>query len=250
MKRLIATFLALFAMLPLSVSSAPDAPAKPVIRVGIMPFPNYSYTDEDGRAAGKTVKLTERILEQAGYRHDIRILPPARIWRGLEDGSVHVWPGVISKPGLESHTLLTDRTLGLVGINLYGRPGAAVPVWPDGLHGKRVILITNYTYTKELLRTLYELQQGVTFHRGSSHAGAVNMLLRGRGDYLLDYRAQVDPVVARLGIEPLPFIQVAEQPMRFLISRALARPEKLRDDLDRAFDELAARGVELDVTKQ
>lgn len=250
MKRLVITFFALLATFPLSASSVPDSSGKPVIRVGIMPFPNYSYNDENGRATGKTVKLTQRILEQAGYEHDIRILPPARIWRGLEDGSVHVWPGVVSKPGLESHTLLTDRTLGLVGINLYGRPGEAVPAWPNGLRGKRVILITNYTYTKELLRTLYALQQGVTFHRGSSHAGAVNMLLRGRGDYLLDYRAQVDPVVARLGLEPLPFVQVAEQPMRYVISRAFPHPEKLRDDLDRAFDELAAAGVELDVRKQ
>lgn len=250
MKRLTVLLFALFASFPVSALGAPEAPAKPVIRVGIMPFPNYSYNDEDGQAAGKTVKLTQRILEQAGYAHDIRILPPARIWRGLEDGSVHVWPGVVSKPGLESHTLLTDRTLGLVGINLYGRPGTEVPAWPNGLKGKRIILITNYTYTKELLRTLYELQQGVTFHRGSSHAGAVNMLLRGRGDYLLDYRAQVNPVASRLGIDPLPFVQVAEQPMRFLISRALPNPETLRDDLDRAFDELAARNVELDVTKQ
>lgn len=250
MKRLVITLFALLANLPLSTFSAPGDAEKPLIRVGIMPFPNYSYNDENGRAAGKTVKLTQRLLEQAGYAYDIRILPPARIWRGLEDGSVHVWPGVVSKPGLESHTLLTERTLGLVGINLYARPGSALPEWPDGIKGKRVILITNYTYTKELLRTLHALQQGVTFHRGSSHAGAVDMLLRGRGDYLLDYRAQVDPVIKRLGIAPLPFVQVAEQPMRFLISRALDKSEALRDDLDRAFDELAARGVELDVTKQ
>lgn len=243
----------LIALLCLGVnasSQAEDVSTKPIIQVGLMPFPGYSFLDENSLPAGKSVKLTRLLLEQAGYTHEIRILPPARIWRGLEDGSVHMWPGVISKPGLEEHTLLTDRTLGLVGINLYARPGAALPSWPEGIAGKRLILITNYTYTNELLSTLYDVTLGVRFHRGSSHAGAVNMLLRGRGDYLLDYRAQVDPIVKRLGLEPLPFVQVAEQPMRFVLSRRSGFAEQLRTDLDRAYDELAAQGTELDVTRQ
>ncbi|SDR79102.1 polar amino acid transport system substrate-binding protein [Halopseudomonas xinjiangensis] len=249
MKRLTIALVALMSLTVLP-SQADDPIPKPLVQVGLMPFPGYSFSDEKGLPAGKTVKLTRLLLNQAGYPHEIRIMPPARIWRGLEDGTVHVWPGVISKPGLEDHTQLTDRTLGLVGINLYARPGSALPVWPDGIAGKRIILITNYTYTNDLLRTLYDANRAVRFHRGSSHTGAVNMLLRGRGDYLLDYRAQVDPIVARLGMEPLPFVQVAEQPMRFLISRKSGFADRLKNDLDRAFDELAAQGAELDVTRQ
>jgi polar amino acid transport system substrate-binding protein len=250
MKRLEITLFVLLCLACVRWSYASDSLAKPRIQVALMPFPGYSYLDEKRLPAGKSVQLTRRLLDQAGYGYEIRILPPARIWRGLEDGSVHVWPGVLSKPGLEEHTLLTDRDLGLVGINLYARPGAAVPVWPEGIAGKRIILITNYTYTTDLLRTLHDASLALRFHRGSSHAGAVNMLLRGRGDYLLDYRAQVNPIIARLGIEPLPHVQVAEQPMRFVLSRATGFAEQLKSDLDRAYDELAAQGVELDVTRQ
>ncbi len=249
MKRLTIALVVLMGLTVLP-SRADDQARKPLVQVGLMPFPGYSFADDKGLPAGKTVKLTRLLLDQAGYPHEIRIMPPARIWRGLEDGSVHVWPGVISKPGLENHTQLTDRTLGLVGINLYAPPGSSLPDWPDGLSNKRIILITNYTYTNDLLHTLHDVKLGMRLHRGSSHAGAVNMLLRGRGDYLLDYRAQVDPIVARLGIEPLPFVTVAEQPMRFVMSRKSGFADRLKNDLDHAFDELAAQGVELDVRRQ
>lgn len=250
MRRLTIAALVLLCLAIAMRSEADDAPAKPRVQVAVMPFPGYSYLDERRPPAGKTVRLVRLLMEQADYDHEIRILPAARIWRGLADGSIHVWPGVLSKPGLQDHTLLTDRDLGLVGINLYARPNSKLPSWPEGIAGKRVILITNYTYTNDLLRTLYDDRLKVQIHRGSSHVGAVNMLLRGRGDYLLDYRAQVDPIAKRLGLEPLPFVQVAEQPMRFVLSRAGGFAEQLKRDLDRAFDELHGQGVELDVTRQ
>ncbi len=110
-----------------------------------MMFPGFSELSEEGEAVGKTVTLTRMLLEQAGYRANIRIMPAARIWRGHESGQVHLWPGILNKPDLENHTLLTERDLGQVGINLYYRPTEPSPVSPEGLAGKRLILITNYT---------------------------------------------------------------------------------------------------------
>lgn len=83
-----------------------------------------------------------------------------------------------------------------------------------------------------------------------SHIGALQMLLKGRGDYLLDYRVQVDAAAQELGIEPLPSLQLAEQPMRLVLSLRSGFAPELKADLDRAFDELASRGVELDVRRQ
>ncbi|MEH6686056.1 MAG: transporter substrate-binding domain-containing protein [Halopseudomonas sabulinigri] len=221
-----------------------------VLQVAIMHFPGYSEVNENGDAVGHTVTLLEKLLQQAGLAYNIRILPAARIWNGLEDGSVQIWPGIVNKPGLEAHTLLTQRTLGMVGINLYYPPGSQPPEWPQGIKGKRVILITNYTYTAQLMRTLNDPALELTFHSGSSHIGAVRMLLRGRGDYLLDYRAQVESVAKTLDIEVLPHLTVAEQPMRLVVSRRTPDASRVVDALDLAFDQLQAQGVELDVTRQ
>lgn len=224
--------------------------SKPVVEVASMAFPGYAELDAEGNATGKTVRLAGRLLEQAGYSYNFHILPAARIWRGLEDGSLDLWPGTVTRPGAEYFTLQTERVLGQVGIHLYYRPGEPAPQWPEGLKGKSVILMTNHIYTRELLGILQDPALDVTLHRSSSHPGSVKMLLRGRGDYLLHYRSQVGPVVERMGIEPLPSVQVLELPMRFILSQRSGFAEQLKADLDRAYDELAEQGVELNVTAQ
>lgn len=239
----------LFPVMDLAHAQALPAPDD-VLQVAIMHFPGYSEVDASGEPAGHTVSLLEKLLHQAGLSYQIRILPAARIWKGLEDGSVQIWPGIVNKPGLEAHTMLTRRNLGVVGINLYYQPGEQAPEWPQGIQGKRVILITNYTYTAQLMRTLNDPALNLTFHTGSSHMGAVRMLLRDRGDYLLDYRVQVDSVAKALDIDALPHLTVAEQPMRLVVSRRTPNAGGVVEALDRAYDQLSAQGVELDVTRQ
>lgn len=231
-------------------SSAMLANSKPVVQVAFMDFPGYSQLDESGQATGKAVELVRKLLNEAGYDAQVRILPAARIWLGLESGDVHLWPGVLNKPGLDEHTLLTGRDLGQVNINLYYLPGQPAPDWPEGLRGRSVIMITNFTYTNALNDTVQNPELDLTLYKSNSHRGAVEMLRRGRGDYLLDYRAQVDVVLEELDGVRLEHIEVAMQPMRLVLSRHSGFAEQLQTDLDAAFDRLRAQGVELDVTKQ
>ncbi|WP_193072162.1 substrate-binding periplasmic protein [Pseudomonas sp. FME51] len=226
------------------------AEQKPEVQVAFMDFPGYSELGATGRATGKAVDLTRKLLHEAGYEAQVQILPAARIWLGLENGDVHMWPGLLNKPGLDEHTLLTERDMGQVGINLYYLPGNPAPDWPQGLRGKSVIMITNFTYTNALKDILIDPELDLVLHKSGSHSGAVKMLLRGRGDYLLDYRAQVDVVRQELELDPLPSIKVAEHPMRFVLSRHSGFADQLKADLDAAFDRLQAQGVELDVTQQ
>lgn len=238
------------ALLSLCWTGTVLADSKPVVQVAFMDFPGYSQLDESGRATGKAVELLRKLLDEAGYAAQVRILPAARIWLGLESGEVHLWPGVLNKPGLDEHTLLTSRDLGQVNINLYYLPGQAAPVWPQGLRGGSVIMITNFTYTNALKSILLNPELELTLYKSNSHRGAVEMLRRGRGDYLLDYRAQVDVVLEELNGIRLEHIEVAVQPMRLVLSRHSGFAEQLQQDLDAAFDRLQAQGVELDVTRQ
>lgn len=231
-------------------SAAAGAQPRPEVQVAFMRFPGYAYLDESGHAVGKAVDLVDRLASEAGYDAEIRILPAARIWLGLETGDIHIWPGVLDKPGLDEHTLLTERDLGRVLINLYYLPGEPAPAWPQGLRGKSLIMITNFTYTSELKKMLADPQLQLTLLQSNSHQGALQMLLRRRGDYLLDYGAQVEPALAEIGGPALSFIRVAEQPMRLVLSRHTGFAEQLRRDLDAAFDRLQAQGVELEVTLQ
>lgn len=221
---------------------------RPQVKVAILDFPGFAQINESGELVGKTVSLTRKLIVEAGYEPQFQILPTARIWQGLKSGQIDIWPGIMNKADMERFALLTERDLGDVTIYLYHRPDTVPPAWPEGLRGKDVIVITNFTYTQNMLQTLAGLVGNI--YQSASHEGAVEMLLRGRGDYLLDYRSQVEPVLKRRSIGPLPNIAVATQAMRFVLSRRSPLAPQLREDLDAAFDRLQAAGVNLDLARE
>lgn len=236
--------------LVLLLPAASVASEKPVVRVAFMDFAGYSELDESGQVVGKVVTLMSKLMTEAGYPMEASLLPAARIWQGLERGTVHAWPGMLNKPVMDAHTLLTERNLGLVAISLYHLPGTPAPIWPEGLRNRTVITITNFTYTSDIWKVLNDPDLNLTINRTNSHAGGLQMLHRGRGDYLLNYPAQVDPALEELGMEPLPSVAIVEMPVRVVLSRQSGFAEQLQVDLDAAFDRLAEQGVELDVRWQ
>lgn len=238
--------LLLAALLWLPGHAATDgADAARRVHVGYYEFPPSSYTDAQGLPSGIGLKLTARLLAHAGYRADFRSYPGARLYNGLQDGSVQLWPGAPGKPDLAGHTLESRHTLGAITLNLYFRPDTPAPRLPDGLRGRDVILISGYSYWQGVNQWLEDPALGIVRHRTSSHTAALEMLRRRRGDYLLDYQTPVDQARRQLGMDELPFIELQRLPLKLIVSRHAPGAEALRDDLDRAYEALQAAGENL-----
>lgn len=220
--------------------------AAPVIQVGYYEFPPYAWTDDQGQPRGNVLDLTERLLRHAGYRGHYRSLPSARLYAGLRDGSVHLWPGAGGKVELLEHTHASRQSLGDFTLALYRRPGTPEPRLPEDLQGRQLIMITGYSYWPD--SRLPFNTPGLKFdaQRTNSHSSALAMLLRKRGDYLLDYQAPVEQARLELGIQPLPYTVVLTIESRLVASRrAPGGGQQLVDALDRAYAELQAAGVDL-----
>lgn len=234
------------AMLLSGNAAANDA----VLKVVLLPYPGYSEYDEQGRVVGHAVDVLTRLFERAGRDFDISLLPIARVRRGLVSGELDVWLGLNNQVGLEAYTVQGRANFGTLPVHLYYRPGEPAPTWPASLHNRSLILITNYNYSLPISRVLQDDRRVVNTRSSSSHVGAIRMLLRGRGDYLLDYRGQAVAAMAELGLDDLPYIVVEEPPLRLFVSRRRADAAELMDDLDLAFEMLVSEGVEMDVTRQ
>jgi len=224
---------------------AHTAEARQRIHVGYYEFPPYSYTDAQGQPSGSGLELTARLLEQAGYQVEFRSYPGARLYSGLQDGSVQIWPGAPGKTELAEHTLEGRHLLGEITLNLYFRPDTPPPRLPDDLHGRGVILITGYSYWQDVNQWLEDPARQITRHRTSSHTSALEMLERRRGDYLLDYQAPVEQAKRALAMGDLPFVEVQRLPLRLIFSRHAPNAERLRDDLDRVYQQLKDAGEDL-----
>lgn len=219
--------------------------AQPLVQVAFYEFPPYSYSDGQGRPQGAILRLTERLLEHAGYQAVVRSYPSARLYSGLRDGSVQVWPGAPGKPELAAHTLETRTQLGEIVLNLYFRRDTLLPRIPEDLQGRGVILISGYSYWPQTNALVSDPALAIQFHRTGSHAAALEMLQRQRGDFLLDYQTPVEQARRRLGMAELPFVQLQRLPLKLIVSRHAPGAEALRDALDRAYEELSAAGEDL-----
>ncbi|MDF3867920.1 transporter substrate-binding domain-containing protein [Pseudomonas denitrificans (nom. rej.)] len=217
----------------------------PALTVGYYEFPPYTYTAPDGSTRGSGAEMVRRILLKAGYRADFRPLPSARLYLGLQDGSVQLWAGAPGKPELLDSTLECERVLGHVELNLYRLATRSSPKLPEGLSGSRVILISGYSYWRPITEMLGDPKLQLEVHRTSTHTAALQMLERGRGDYLIDYQTPVEQARRELNMAPLAFDTLYSVPTKLIVSRLTPDAEGLRAQLDHAYDELQAAGYEM-----
>lgn len=217
------------------------------VTVGYYEFPPYSWTGRDGQPRGSVLALTERLLRHAGYRGVYRSLPGARLYAGLQDGSVQLWPGAGGKAELAGHTLEARNHFGEINLALYYRPDTPPPQIPRDLAGRGIILISGYSYWKQVNDMLGDPSLGLATHRTSTHSAALEMLLRKRGDFLIDYQSPVEQARKELGIDPLPFTVLQHLQLRLIASRHSPGSAELLEHLDRAYEELQASGADLDL---
>lgn len=237
-------------LLVLLASSHISAQQLPPLKVVLLAYPGYAEYDAQGQVVGRTVDLLDRLFERAELDYEIELLPIARVRRGLVSGDVDLWLGLNNQVGLEAYAIQSLSSFGSVPIHLYYRPGEPAPTWPDSLQGKALILITNYNYSLPVSRVLQDPRLAIELRSSSSHVGAIRMLMRNRGDYLLDYRGQTASAMAELNLDQLPYIVVDDPPMRLFASRSRPDAAVLINRLDGAFDSLVAEGVNMTISRQ
>jgi len=238
-------FLILAAAFGVPATATADPAPQRVLNVGYYDFAPAIYSDSRGAARGEVAELTRRVARRAGYAVRFRALPSARLYAALENGSIDLWPGAQGKPGLAAHTLEGRHTLSRINLNLYFRPDTAPPRIPVDLAGRAVILISGYSYWPSVNTILDDPALDLRLLRTSNHVSALEMLRRGRGDYLLDYQIPVEQARQRLQMEALPYVRLEQVPIRFIVSRHARDSATIVAALDRAYEDMLAAGEDL-----
>lgn len=218
---------------------------QPVVVVGYYDFPPSVSTSPEGRAEGPLVDLLTRLLQRAGYAAEFRGLPIARLYNDMREGRVDLWAGAPAKPELAGYVLESDRPLSEVRLNLYYRPDTPPPNVRDELGGKVVIMLSGYSYWPRTRELLFDPTRKVQELRTNHRASALALLLRKRGDYLLDYQLPMEKTIRDAGLSPLPHVTLEALPIRLIVSRKSDNAEVLLQRLDAAFDQMRAEGEDM-----
>lgn len=220
-----------------------QADAEAPVRIGFLEFPPFSYLDAQQKPQGSMLAFARRLTEQAGLSAELTPYPPARLYHNLATGSTELTLGATGNPAISEHVLTGKEVIGWIDLRLYYPAGQAAPQLPHDLQGKRLLLIHGFTYWAPQARQLLDdagLQ--LRLSKAHTHVAAIELLQRGRSDYLLDYQPPIEEALAQSGGGKLQGLTLHSLPVSLLLSRHSPRAEALLARLERAYDELKASG--------
>ena len=213
------------------------------VRIGFLEFPPFSYLDAQQQPQGSMLAFARRLTEQAGLSAELTPYPPARLYHNLATGTTELTLGATGNPAISDHVLTGKEVIGWIDLRLYYPAGQAAPQLPQGLRGKRLILIHGFTYwAPEARQLLDDANLQLRVSKTHTHLAAIELLHRGRSDYLLDYQPPVEEALAQSGDKKLQGLTLHSLPVSLLLSRHSPRAEVLQARLEQAYNELKASG--------
>ncbi len=203
------------------------------LRAGYIHFPPIAYTDDNGNAQGTIIDLTNELAAMSGYRVKWVNYPINRIYRTLNTGDIDLWPGSPNVPALEGFTV-ESQPLGisvkLCAFALMRSP--AVHSLTD-LQDRSLITIRGYTY-REQLRTLFSSNSRTPIVAPNNQA-AMQLLLRGRADYLISYGHPMQEAMGDYALQGTRCHKLDEWPLVYVISRKNPHARRIAEQFDQAF---------------
>lgn len=222
------------------VLARPAIAAEPV-KVGCVEFPPLTYTDAQGRPAGKAIELVSAILARAGVPYEIKCYPGARLMASLRDGSAHV-AMLIRHPDLLDS--VQYGSLPMAWLDLQGYRLAATP--PLGgirnTSGKSVILLRGYGYGG-WIDFFKDPANRINLSYADSREAALRMLSNGHGDYLIDYADPAALAMAQTQVPGLRSEALVRLETYFLVSNKAPGPVSLLRRIEDIFTQMGARPV-------
>lgn len=178
-------------------------------------------------------------MAEAGYELEWVELPLARIFRYLKSGRIDFWMTSPNIPQLKGDVVAGQSTVAQLALTVYHRPDTPHVQSVEDLGGERLIKVVGMRY----LNLLDGVESGDEDAASApDHRSALAMLTFGRGDYLLDYDAVIDPLKPEF-----PDLNVHANALRslriaFVVSRQTPDAEQVARRLDAAYQKLKEDG--------
>lgn len=152
-----------------------------------------------------------------------------------------LWFDVPGKTELAGHVIESNALVSEATLALYHPPNTPAPTLPDDLTSKTVILINGYSYSPQTIAWLNDSRLNITTTHTRLHHSVIAMLLRKRGDYLLNYTAPLHYAQQQLNIDnlSLPYVPAHTIPATFIVSKKSPQAQQLLDQLEAALQKLS-----------
>lgn len=213
------------------------------IKIGYVEFYPYTFTNDKKVADGLFVNKMNRIIDEYKKLYNQNIifsfnsLPAKRLFEGLRTGDVHIFIGIRTIPELQSYTESGKNVFGKIELRAYFLNTNSYKKTDfdnlDKLNNKTIILISGYGYSglADKIKKNYKIKH----MEALDHHIAFEMLIRKRGDILLEYKEPAEDIINQYKYENLNYIELMNLDCYIIITKQLKNYKDLLEKLDNIF---------------
>ncbi len=204
------------------------------IFLGYVEFYPYTYTNHENVADGIFIQKSKKIFnELPDYKLNYISLPANRLFEGLKNGSIQLFIGIRTIPVLQEFVISTESKVGSIEMRIYSFDKNINIKNKEDLLGKKIILVKGYGYSgwADFLKE----RNSPFVVEALDHEIAFEMLLRNRGEYLLEYKEPAEDVINKFNLKNLNFVSLMVLDCYFIISKKYPNSENLRNLIDKVY---------------
>ncbi len=212
-----------------------------ILKVGYFDFPGLTYTDENGRAVGFVNEITIKTLENTDLKYEIHRYPAARFYEYLSNGKIAIFNGLSSIPSVSTSCVSSKIPLFPLEMRAYHLRESPPIADKEDLVGHSVILVRGFTY-KDWGAWIRDDENKIEYYETDSHEAAFEMLQKGRGEYLLNYKYIDENVLNNIKIPGLVIDPLFRWYCYFNVSKETPHKNNLLKKLEHSYQELIQSG--------
>lgn len=208
--------------------------------VGYVDFPPFTYTDENGKAAGYLNEITREVAARTSQKLEFIEVPPARLERGLRTGDVDIFQGIRIFAEQSDRMVAGNSLLLPITLAVYQRPGDAPFKSVDDFAGNRVGVLRGYAYGG-LINKLRD-NDDISLMTVNTRDSAYRVLIGERVDYFLDYVHPASEALAELGSPTLQHTPLKTLDTYWTVSDVDGNADQVLQRFEAAYAKLKEEG--------
>jgi polar amino acid transport system substrate-binding protein len=229
-------FLGLF--LSAFVGGASAAPLK----TAYVEFPPFTYTDTDGSPKGNLIDLLAKVSADAGLTYTAESAPARRLFQGVADGSYDLFLGIKTPEVFQGTTVIGQSVIARIDLHAYGIGQVPVIKAREDLSGKKVIVLTGYSYGG-WRAYMDDPANKVEVIEARTPEQALQLLTAGRAPVLLQYSLPMAQATDGRTVTDLKSTLISSLDCYFAVSAKRPDAAETVAKLDGSFYKLKAAGA-------
>lgn len=193
--------------------------------------------NDKGEPDNPLLNVAAAILNKAGIPWHAKIYPANRLFKYLQDGTSN-FSILVQAPSLQECCIFSRKPILAIELRAYWLGNKPPIATREELIGKSVITIRGYSYGG-LRSFINDPEKRITVNEASTHQAALQMLLRQRADYLIDYTGPASEVVAAVQVREIESSTLSRENVHLILAKSypdapkvMARLETIASSLD------------------